>query len=169
MVLTAATDILFTEEPCIDALREIAARAFGVDPMVVAVGPLLEFTPPSGSQVIFQRQPEDLPGDFPVWYGLAVDASLANRVTRAIDRVAHGLGIIAISDADDDDDMTLHLPDGSDRVVHLEQDDDDAFRLTPEMRELIEAATRRSPGAGDSPELPSRTTRARKAIASQAG
>jgi len=153
MVLTATTDILFTDEPGIDALRDVTARAFGVDPVDVAVGPLLELTPAPGSQVILQRQPEDVPGDFPVWYGLAVDASLVGRVTRAIDTMAYGLGITAISDAADDVDMTLHLPDGSGRAVHLEQGDDDACRITPEMRQLIDRATRRAPGAGNSPRI----------------
>lgn len=148
MALTAATDILFTDEPGEDALREVAARAFGVDPAAVAVGPLLELTPPPDSQVVLQRQPEDLPGDFPVWFGLALDASLMPRVTRAIDTVVFGLGIVALTDGDDDDTMTLHLPDGSDRVVRLEQGDDDAFRITPEMRQLIERAARRSPESG---------------------
>lgn len=166
MVLTAATDILFTDEPRIEVLRDVTARAFGVDPVVVAVGPLVEFTPAPGSQVVLQRQPEDLPGDFPVWYGLAVDASLMNRVPRAIDTVVHGLGIAAISDAADDDDMTLHLPDGSGHVVHLEQGEDDAFRITPEMSHLIERAPRRTSGAGHFPTDPPQATHRRKVIAS---
>jgi len=166
MVLTATTDILFTDEPRIDALRDATARAFGIDLVDVAVGLLLELTPASGSQIILQRQPEDVPGDFPVWYGPAVDASLMKRVTRAIDAIAHGLGIAAISDAADDDDTTLHLPDGSGHVVRLEQGEDDAFRITPEMRQLIDRATRRAPGAANSPENPSRTTHVQKAVAS---
>jgi hypothetical protein len=42
-----------------------AASAFGVGPADVAVGLLLVLTPPPGSRVLLQRQPEDLPGDFP--------------------------------------------------------------------------------------------------------
>ncbi len=76
MVLTAATDILFTDGPEVDALREVAARASGSEPAAVAVGPLLALTPPMGAQVILQRQPEDDRGDFPIWYGLAVDTCL---------------------------------------------------------------------------------------------
>ncbi len=165
MVLTAATDILFTDEPQADALRDVAARAFGVDPVAVAVGPLLALTPPKGAQVILQRQPDDLPGDFPVWYGLAVDGSLMDQVKRAIDTLAYDLGITAISDADDDDDMTLHLPDGSDHVIHLEQGDDDAFRITPEMRQLIERARRRTPDVTNIRDKPSGTTHFRKVSA----
>ena len=164
MVLTAATDILFTDEPQVDALREVAARAFGIDPKAVAIGPLLALTPPTGAQVVLQRQPEDLPGDFPVWYGLAVDTYLMKRVSRAIDTLTYGLGMTAISDADDEQDMTLHLPDGSGHVVRLEQGDDDAFRITPEMRRLIERARCRAPGMGKSPDEPSRATLRRKAI-----
>ncbi len=111
------------------------------------------------------REPEDMSGDFPVWYGLAVDASLVNRVPRALPSVSQALGIVAISDADEDEDMTLHLPDGSSHVVHLEQDDDDAFRITPEIQRLIERAGRPAPGTEGSPAAPSQGAERRKAIA----
>jgi hypothetical protein len=52
-------------------------------------------------------------------------------------------GRVRLTDADNDEEMTLHLPDGTHHTVRLEQDDDDAFRITPEMRRLIDRATRR--------------------------
>jgi len=97
-------------------------------------------------------------GDFETTLLDWVDDSLTHHVTRAIDVLVQGLGIVAISDADDDDMMTLHLQDGSGHVVHLEQGDDDGFRITPEMRQLIERATRQAPG--------SETTHTPKAVAS---
>ena len=144
MALTSVTDILFSEEPRIHELRDAAASAFGVGPADVAVGLLLVLRPPPGSRVLLQRQPEDLPGDFPAWYGLAVDASLQSRVVRAVDAIARSLGMPMLTDAEDDEDMTLHLPDGTHHTVRLTQDDDDAFRITPEMRRLIDAAGGRS-------------------------
>lgn len=165
MVLTAVTDILFTEEPRTDALRDAAARAFDVAPEAVAVGPLLELTPPPDSQVVMQRQPEDMPGNFPTWYGLAVDGALVDRVPHALDAMVEGLGIAAISDADDDEDMTLHLPDGSGHIVHLVQGDDDAFRITPDMRRLIEEATRRAADSDEGSQHDPDVRLARKVIA----
>ncbi len=108
----------------------------------------------------------NMPGDFPTWYGLTVDDDLVEYVDRALNTVAHGLGTVALSDADDDRDMTIHLPDGSGHVVRLTQDDDDAFRITPEMRHLIEGAASGSPGAEDASNSPMTTTRAQKVIAS---
>lgn len=163
MALTATTDILFADEPDVDALREVVARAFMVDPILVAVGPLLSADPPANAQVVLQRQPEDVPGDFPVWYGLAVDSLLLSRVAGAIDTVAHDLGMAVISDAGEDEEMTLHLPDGMDRVVRLAQDGEDAFRITPEMRRLIDLAGHRASNAG---KHPATLWRNRKATAS---
>ena len=65
--------------------------------------------------------PWNMPGDFPTWYGLTIDDDLVEYVDRALNTVAHGLGTVALSDADDDRDMTIHLPDGSGHVVRLER------------------------------------------------
>jgi hypothetical protein len=151
VILTAATDILFTTEPDPRTLRKAAARAFEVDPSNVAVGPLLELNPTSDTRVILHRQPEDARGDFPVWYGLTVEEPLVERVDRALDVITRSLGLVAISDADDDESMTIHLPDGTGHIVRLEPDADEAFRLTPGIRQLIEraaTASRQARGSG---------------------
>jgi hypothetical protein len=146
VVLTSVTDILFSKEPRLHELRDAAASAFDVGPAEVAVGLLLVLTPPPCSRVLLQRQPEDLPGDFPVWYGLALDPALIDHVPQALDAIAGDLGLAALSDAEDDEEMTLHLPDGTHHIVNLTQDDD-AFRITPEIQRLIDAAGRRSSAA----------------------
>lgn len=86
-----------------------------------------------------------MPGDFPAWYGLTIEDRLVDLVNRALNTVTHGLGTVALSDADDEEDMMRHLPDGSGRIVRLMQDEDDAFWITPEMRTLIDGATRLPP------------------------
>jgi hypothetical protein len=155
MQLTMMSDILFHGVPAPARLREAVAQAFDVPVSLVnlrTVGDLDPVDPASRVQIT--RQPEPLPGDFAEWYGLGVAPDLVNRVDDAVNAIASMLGMVLLTDADDDEDMTLHLPDGSERVVHLEQGEDDAFRLTPEMRQHIERAAR-----------PPRTGRQRKATA----
>jgi hypothetical protein len=64
-------------------------------------------------------------------------------VTRAVDAIARALGMPLLTDVEDDEEMTLHLPDGTHHTVRLTQDDDDAFRVTPDMQRLIDAASGR--------------------------
>jgi hypothetical protein len=52
--------------------------------------------------------------------------------------------------AADDEEMTLHLPDGTHHTVRLTQDDDDAFRVTPDVQRLIDAASGRLTAAAHS-------------------
>lgn len=100
-----------------------------------------------------------------VW--LSLDDALVDRVDPALDSVTRQLGTVALSDADDDLDMTIHLPDGSGHVVRLMQDDDDAFRITPEIRRLIECASRASLGTEGALDDPAVTpAHRRKALAS---
>ena len=167
MTLTIATDILFHDDIEPDRLRRVSARAFHVAPEMVAVAEAAGHFPiPDDAKVILLHRSWNMPGDFPIWYGLTVDDDLVEHVDRALNTVAHGLGTVALSDADDDRDMTIHLPDGSGHVVRLTQDDDDAFRITPEMRQLIDGAMRRSRETEDTSNAPMTTTRAQKVIAS---
>lgn len=167
MTLTAETNILFYEVPDPIRLREVAARAFDVPLPLVnlrTIGDLAAVDPASRVQLI--RHPEPLPGDFAAWYHLNVAADLVECVDDALDVVAGMIRTVALSEADDDGDMTIHLPDGSRHVVRLAQDDDDAFRITPEMRRLIDEAADRTSGIEGPSNSPMTTTRARKVIAS---
>lgn len=112
------------------------------------------------------RESQDMPGDFPAWYGMSVDPTLADRVAAAVSTIARTLDAVLLTDAEDEQDMTLHLPDGSGHVVRLEQGDDDAFRITPEMRRLIERAWHRAPSVGDATTDPSQPAHRRKSFAS---
>jgi hypothetical protein len=149
MQLTMMSDILFRDVPNPARLREAAARAFDVPVAQVnlrTVGDLDPVDPASRVQLI--RQPERLPGDFADRYGLGVEPNLVDQVGPAVDTIAHIIDTVLLTDADDDAEMTLHLPDGTRHTVRLAQDDDDGFRITPEMRRLIDGATRRgSPAA----------------------
>jgi hypothetical protein len=62
------------------------------------------------------------------------------------------MGLVVLSDADDDEAMTLHLPDGSAHIVRLDPDNEEALRITSEIRQLIErveiAPSRRRRGSG---------------------
>jgi hypothetical protein len=156
MPLTMMSDILFREFPNPVKLRIAASRAFDIASGLVSVAELSGFAPiPADARVVMLHEPEDMPGDFPGWYGLAVDPALVMRVPHAVDAIARSLGTVLLTDAEDDEEMTLHLPDGTHHTVRLAQDDDDAFRITPEMQRLIDAASGR----------PS-TAPSRKAIAS---
>jgi len=168
MPLTIATDILFRDDPPPDRLHHSVADAFRVPPEQVAVAEAAGNDPiPDDAQIILLHRSRTMPGDFPSWYGLTVDADLVERIDPALNTVARHLGTVALSDADDEQDMTIHLPDGSGHVVRLMQGNDNAFRMTPEIHRLIERATRRSPGADDDLGGPVATsTRGRKAIAS---
>lgn len=167
MTWTIATDILFRDDPGPDRLKDVAARAFRIASENVAVAEAAGHDQISNmAQVVLLHRSQTMPGDFPAWYGLTVDAGLIDDVDRALNTMSHGLGTVALSDAEDEQDMTLHLPDGSGHVVCLEQGDDDAFRITPEMRQLIESVGRRAPGTGNSPTDPSQAINRRKVIAS---
>jgi hypothetical protein len=158
---TNVTDILFEREPGADELREAAACAFGVRPAEVAVGRLQDVnvvTP--GLQVVIQRQPEDMPGDFPAWYGLTVTERLLDRADSALNAVARQLGLVALSDARGQDEMMLHLPDGSGLVIDLPQGEDDSFHLAPAQKHVIAAARRNAAN----PDSQSGTGDAKRAI-----
>ncbi len=67
-----------------------------------------------------------------------MDDALIHEVDQAITLMSRHMEVVALTDAEDDDSMTLHLPDGSEHVVQLAPDDHEAFRMTPEIRQLIE-------------------------------
>ncbi len=165
--LTMMSDILLRDVVDPDRLRIAASRAFGIAPSLVSVTEAAGFeTIPDDARVVMLHESQDMPGDFPTWYGVSVDPALVDRVDGAIETIARTLDTVVPTDAEDQQDMTIHLPDGSGHVVRLEQGEDDAFQITSEMRQLIDRATRRAPGAGNSPEISSRTTRVKKAVAS---
>lgn len=137
MTLAIATDVLFDRAPAPERLREAATQAFAVRESEVAVAALSDAGIAPGLRVIFQRQPEDLPGDFPVWYQLTVDSPLLGCVDRALDRIVGQLQLVALSDADGPDTMTLHMPNGTGILINLPQGDDDSFRLPPALRRAV--------------------------------
>ena len=141
MSVKLATDILIRDDPNRDRLRLAVSRAFGVAPGFVTVTEATGDEPiPEDVMVLLLHQPEIMPGDFPTWYDLSVSEGLLDRIEPAISAVAHELGTIIVTDADDYFEMTLHLPDGTRHTVELYQGDDDAFRITPEIRRLIDQA-----------------------------
>lgn len=136
------TDILFRERLRPDTLRVVAASAFDVPADRVAVIESVGPEPiPDDALVVFMHQPEVMPGDFPDWYGLNVAPELLQGVVPAVDAIARELRTVAITETENYSDMTMHLPDGSARVVGLYQDDDDAFRITPEIQAMIDEAS----------------------------
>jgi len=138
-----ATDVLLRDTPDRERLRNAVARAFGIARGLVTVGDAEGDDPiPNNVRILLLRQPLDMPGDFPVWYHLSIDPDLASTLDPAFDAVAHILGTTILTDAEDYFEMSLHLPDGSNRIVDLSQDDDGAFRLSPDIRSFVERATR---------------------------
>lgn len=136
------TDILFRDRPRPDILRDVAASAFGAPVDRVAVIESVGPEPiPDDALVVFMHQPDEMPGDFPDWYGLNVASELLPGVVPAMDAIARGLQTVALTEAEDYSDMTIHLPDGSSRVVVLYQDDDDAFLITPAIQAMIDEAS----------------------------
>lgn len=143
MTMTMMSDMLFRDVPNPARLREVIARAFGVAAPLVnlrTVGDLAPVDPESRVQLI--REPEPLPGDFAAWYNLNVAPDLVSRVDDVMDTIAHDLGIVTVTDAEDYFEMTLHLPDGTRHTVELYQDEENVLRITPEIQRLIDGATR---------------------------
>ncbi|MDQ3539543.1 MAG: hypothetical protein M3440_02545 [Chloroflexota bacterium] len=164
--LTMMSDMLFRDTVDPDHLRVAASRAFGIAPNLVSVAEAAGLKAiPDEARVVMLRESQDMPGDFPAWYGMSVDPTLVDRAAAAVSTIARTLDAVLLTDAEDEQDITLHLPNGSGHVVRLEQGDDDAFRITPEMHQLIESVGRRAPGTGNSPTDPSQATNRRKAIA----
>jgi len=145
MPVTAATDILLRDMPDHVQFRKAVARAFGLPTGLVTVSDA-EGTDqiPDEVRVLILRQPLTMPGDFPAWYHLSIDPQLIGQIDPAFDMIARTLGTVILTDADDYFGMTLHLPDGTGQVVELSQGDDDAFRVTSGIRQLIEQATRQT-------------------------
>lgn len=144
MALTLVTDILIRGAPSREALRNAMSRSFGVDSGMVTVTEATGKDPiPDDVRILLLRQPESMPGDFPAWYSFSVAPDLVGQIDEAMNGVAKVLDTVILTEAENYSDMTMHLPDGSARVVGLYQDDDDAFRITPEIQALIDEATAR--------------------------
>ena len=122
-------------------LRAVVARAFAVPVSRVAIRTVGAETPyPADTDVLLHHFTPSLPGDFPEQYILATEADRMSRLPVALTALARDLGTAVIVGAKDG--MDLYLADGSTHTVELDQDDTDAFHLTPEIRTLIEQAAR---------------------------
>lgn len=141
MTMIGATDILIQTEPNRDRLRIAVSRAFGVDPGHVTVDDAEGTTPIlDDAEIILLRQPGDMPGDFPAWYSQAVTSDLADRVNPSWDVIAHELGTVILSEAPDYKTI-VHLPNGTGHVLYVPEEDEGGYRITPELRRLIDRAT----------------------------
>jgi hypothetical protein len=92
---------------------------------------------PPDPAVQLTREPESIPGDFSAWYHLSVAAALLDRVDDRIGDVARDLGTVVGTEADIEDAMVLHMPDGTRHTVRLFEDDDDGLRFTSAIYALI--------------------------------
>lgn len=138
MTMIGATDLLIQTEPNRDRLRIAVSRAFGVDPGHVTVGDATGTTPiPNDAEIVLLRQPDDMPGDFPVWYSQALVPKLADRVDHSWNAIARDLGTVILSEAPDYE-TVAHLPDGTGHVLYVPEADEGGYRITPELQRLIE-------------------------------
>ena len=100
--------------------------------------------------VVYQREQEDQPGDFPVQYVLSVH-DLGKPFIKLLSSLAHDLHVALLSDfitspGVGDDDWKMFLPDGTFHVVELDPDafDNDALVLQENDRVHLERNWARS-------------------------
>lgn len=142
MTMIGATDLLLQADPSRDRLRIAVSRAFGVDPGRVTVGDAEGTTPiPDDAEIVLLRQPGVMPGDFPAWYSQAITPGLADRVDRSWDAIARDLVTVILSEAPDYGTIA-HLPDGTGHVLYVPEEDEGGYRITPELKRLIEQHSR---------------------------
>jgi len=144
ITMTMMSDMLIRGRVESRVLRTAVARAFQLSDDAVFVTAADAIQPPTAQTRVFVvHEDRDMPGDFPDWYSISIDPALEPRHAEAMDRLAHELSLPILTDAPDDRQMTLHLPDGTGVVVDLIQDHDGAFVMTPEIRRLIDRASPR--------------------------
>ncbi len=133
----------FDREPAVDALRTASAAAFGVRPETIVVecldGPAHIGPEPA---VRWLRDGEDMRGEFPVWYYLHTEVADLDRINQILSAITGKLGVAALSQAPDPDDLALHGPDGSLRIVPVEQSsaNGNTLVLSPSDRAILERA-----------------------------
>ncbi|MGC4106757.1 MAG: hypothetical protein QM753_10465 [Thermomicrobiales bacterium] len=136
--MTIGSDIFIGAIVPADTLRTAFAHAYAVPVDRVVLLPEDLDAWPDADVVLDTFGNERVPGDYPMQVQSWGPEALASdpAITRSL---AIELGIPIITDAgtDDPDGMALHLPDGSTHIVSVEQDDDEGFRNTIEMRRVI--------------------------------
>jgi len=147
------TDIYIHQEVDADRLIRATAQALGVDARTIQVVPagtprgLAALQNPE-STVVYQREPDDQPGDFPARFAVSINCSGAEFLP-TFASIAKALAVAILSDIDTPDGDSvwrLFLPDGTTRLVEIDRDtfDGDALVLRPQDRANVERITAQS-------------------------
>jgi hypothetical protein len=140
-------EVFFDHEPNPEALRAATAEAFGVRYDQVAIATFRDANPGSVASwpaVRWLRDGERMPGEFPVWYYLHTQVNDLVRLNAMLSDLTGHLGIAAMSQAPDPDELALHGPDGSLHMVPIEQTEHDnyAICLPARYRAMLDRAYR---------------------------
>jgi hypothetical protein len=113
-------DVYFDQDPAPNVLRAATATAFGVPADQVGIE-RLDGPPAIGPvpAVRWLRDNADMPGEFPAWYSLHTHVTDLRRINAILSNLTGLLGIAAMSQAPDPDELAMHGPDGS---LHLVRD-----------------------------------------------
>ena len=146
------TDIYLQREIDADQMVQVTLDALGLQKDTVSVTPagteqaLAALRNPAMS-VVFQREREDQPGDFPVRYVVSVH-DRGEPFSRLLSSLAHHLHVAILSDISTStgDDWKMFLPDGTVHVVELDPEafDNDALVLQKDNRADLERSLARS-------------------------
>ncbi|MGC4106683.1 MAG: hypothetical protein QM753_10095 [Thermomicrobiales bacterium] len=142
-------DIYFENDPAPDALLRASSAAFGVPGETIVVTRMLSDIAlralrGDDANVVWQRETDDQPGDFPAHYLLEIPATIRDLDT-ALRRLAITLAVPFVVTARDLDagDVVLYDDDGSRKAftIDLRADEDYAIHLP------VATATERRAGA----------------------
>jgi hypothetical protein len=147
MTMTLTTNVFFDHDPPTPDLIAATAAAFGTGTENVVVAPLLSddaylaLNNPAIA-VLWRREPDDQPGDFPARYQLAVPEEATATIFKLLQIVARQLHIPFVTEAGDSGELNLFLPDGTLRMIPDEtmSDDDYAIRLRRSDRAALRHA-----------------------------
>jgi len=147
------TDIFMHPEVDADRLIRATAQALGVDTSTIQVVPAgtqssLAALQNPASTVVYQREPDDQPGDLPVRFAVSTRDD-GSTLMDALAKTADFLAIAILSDIDTpvgDSIWRLFLPDGSTCLVEIDRDafDDDALKLRHQDRVNVERVAAQS-------------------------
>lgn len=130
-------DIYFEQEPAPDALRRASATIFGVPEETVVVTRMLSDAATHALRsaetlIVWQRETDDQPGEFPAHYLLQIPASTTSLdvILRRLATTTRVPFVVTASDADSGD-IVLYDADGSRRAftADIRADDDYAIHL----------------------------------------
>lgn len=147
-------DIYFEHEPAPAALHDASEAAFGVPGDAVVVTRMLSDTASHAAQrddarVIWIRETDDQPGEFPGHFLLQVPSGMAGNLEGPLQHIARTLRLAFVTTADDDEpgDIVLYDADGTRVAVtaDLRADEDYAIRLpaplAAQRRERVRTTT----------------------------